>query len=385
MLLLAKHLPAFGYQVLLAYGKYSVIAEVKEEFQKYCERIYELNARHKHDPRHYFELKRVLEEGGFDLIHLHLWNPGACRYAYRAARNTKTPIVTTEHDYFELRGWKRLIKKSCLKNVGQTVAINHDTAGQIVQDYGVPEDHVQVVPNGIEAEAMLDRMLDNYGHSVQHCLTSVLPHKNWLNEKILDMKLDMLDNVSNIVQHEKSPLKEGDIVVTCVAELHPRKGHKYLIEAFNKLKKEISRLQLVLVGAGPLLRELVQKYAQEPQIHFMGWQEEVPMIIHCSDIFVLPSLREAFGLVILEAMACGTIVVATDNGGPREIIEQGKTGFLIPPANADRMVDALKTILQNPDQQRDIEKAALEQVRTQFSAKKMAEETARVYEKLIHP
>ena len=100
----------------------------------------------------------------------------------------------------------------------------------------------------------------------------------------------------------KLPINPGDIVITCIAELHPRKGHKYLLEAFTKLQATIPKLQLMLVGTGPLKGELNSKFGDHPNIHFLGWRKDIPQILKASDIFVLPSLKEAFGLSVVEAM-----------------------------------------------------------------------------------
>ncbi|MFH1410889.1 MAG: glycosyltransferase family 4 protein, partial [Patescibacteria group bacterium] len=113
MLLLAKYLSAKEVQVSLAYGRYSKISKLHAEFARYCKQIFVLSTLHKHDPRHYSQLRKILAKNKFDLIHLHLWNPGSCRYAFFMASNLKIPIITTEHDPFELKGVKKLIKKSC--------------------------------------------------------------------------------------------------------------------------------------------------------------------------------------------------------------------------------------------------------------------------------
>ncbi|MBU1018119.1 glycosyltransferase family 4 protein [Patescibacteria group bacterium] len=340
MELLAKHLKLFGCSVSLACGAYSVLKRRKSELQKVYEHTYLLPTIHKHDPRHYTQLKKLLKTGEFDLIHIHLWNPGSCRYAFWAAQHAKIPIVTTEHDPFELGGLKHKIKKMCLAKSDQMIAISMDNFRHL-SDYGDNvKNRLNLIHNGIEA----DRFFDN---------------------------------------HDKAslPVQKGDLVITCIAELHKRKGHRHLLQAFKRLQAEFPTLHLMLVGAGSEEKELKEKYGDIPNVHFLGWREDIPQILKASDVFVLPSLREAFGLVILEAMASGVIAVATDNGGAKDIIEDGKSGYLVPPANSERLTEAIRTILTNPDQKRDIEKTALERVSTHFTAKVMAKKTAKVYGK----
>ena len=341
MALLAKHLRPLGYSVSLACGAYSVLKQRGPELQKVYEHVYLLPTIHKHDPRHYTKLKQVLKSGQFDLLHIHLWNPGSCRYAFWAAEKAKIPIVTTEHDPFGLSGLKGKIKRKCLAKTDQIIAISLDNYRHLSEYDEIDKNRLNLIYNGIE----IDKFVDN---------------KEWAS----------------------LPVKDGDIVITCIAELHPRKGHKYLFQAFERLRREMPTLHLVLVGIGPIEKDLKEKYGDLPNIHFLGWREDIPQVLKASDVFVLPSLREAFGLVLIEAMASGVITVATDNGGAKDIIEHGKSGYLVPPVNSEKLAEAIRTILMNPDQKRDIEKAALDRVQTHFTADVMAGKTAGVYKKL---
>ncbi len=341
MLLLAKYLTQKGISVSLAYGSYSKISKLHDEFAKYCKQIFVLNTIHKHDPRYYSQLKQILSKHKFDLIHLHLWNPGSCRYAFFAPSSSKLPIITTEHDPFELSGMKKLIKKFCLKKTMRTIVISSDNYRLLDDYYNMPKERLELVHNGIE----IDKFLDNHD------------------------KADL-------------PVQKGDIVITCIAELHHRKGHRYLLSAFIKLQAHVPQLHLILVGTGPADRELRDQYSQVPHVHFLGWREDIPQILKVSDIFVLSSLKEAFGQVILEAMASGVITVATNNGGIIDIIKDGVTGYLVPPSSSQAIADKITIILKNPDQQKDIEKAALASVKTNFTAEKMADKTLAVYQKV---
>ena len=341
MLLLARHLKPAGFNVSLAYGLYSALKTLRPEFEKQCERVYEIPAFGKHDPRHYFGLKKILRDGKFDLVHLHLWNPGSCRYAFLATKGF--PLVTTEHDPFELSGLKRAFKKSALRRTSQTVALSRQNQEFMMSEYELSAQKLNLVPNGIELEA--------FRGEPQKAALPVLP---------------------------------GDTVITCIAELHPRKGHKYLLDAFLKLQKTIPHLQLVLVGEGPLRSELEKKYSS-PNIHFLGWREDIPQILAASDMLVLPSLKEAFGLVILEAMASRVPVIATRAGGVPDLIESGKTGYLVPSANSDKIESAILNLLHNSDQKKDVVETAYQTVGSHFTAQKMAESTAQVYQKILSP
>lgn len=342
MLMLAKHLKLLGHSVSLAYGKYSKIKTMHNDFAEFCENIYVLNTLHKHDPRHYKGLKSILKKNAFDVLHLHLWNPGGCRYAFFAGKAAGVPVVTTEHDPFSLHGMKKVIKLNALKKTAQTIAICHENRELLIENYDIDKEAIHVVHNGIETWP--------FTHNTQ--------------------KTDL-------------PINKGDTVVICIAEMHPRKGHKTLFNAFLKLQQKAPSVKLVLVGTGPEEANYKKEYGFLTNVHFLGWRNDIPQLLAASDILVLPSLKEAFGLVILEAMASHTVAIATDNGGAVDIIEHGKTGYLVPPENSQAIVDALFTILQNPDQKRDIEKAAFERVEEHFTAQVMAKNTADIYKKAI--
>lgn len=340
MLLLAKHLSKKGVAVSLAYGRYSNIAKLHSEFEKYCKKVFVLKAVHKHDPRHYSELKKILRIHSFDSVHLHLWNPGSCRYAFFAASSAGLPIITTEHDPFELTGMKKLIKKSCLSRTDRTITVSTDNLRLLGEFYEIPEERLKLVHNGIEIDKFLDR------------------------QRPVDIDV------------------ENGPVVTCIAELHHRKGQRYLLDAFKKLQSHLPQLSLLLVGTGPAEHELREQAADIPHVQFLGWREDIPEILEVSDILVLPSLKEAFGQVILEAMVSGAIAIGTDNGGIPDIIRDGVTGYLIPPGSSEAIYERITTVLKNPHQMEDVKRAALASVKANFTAEKMASKTLAVYEEV---
>ncbi|PIZ74376.1 hypothetical protein COY07_00765 [Candidatus Peregrinibacteria bacterium CG_4_10_14_0_2_um_filter_43_11] len=339
MELLAKTARKAGHSVCLAYGVYSQLNNGRTALEKAYNELLSIRTIHKHDPRHYFALKRILKKGHFDLIHIHLWNPGSCRYAFFAASQVGVPIVTTEHDPFALHGWKQWVKKRCIKRTKQTIAISADNFRQLMDTFDIPQERLNLVHNGIELNRFLDKM-----------------------------------------NGAQLPIPPGDTVITCIAEMHPRKGHRFLLDAFSELQKTIPDLHLMLVGTGPLEDELKKKYGDQPNIHFLGWREDVPEILKASDLFVLPSLKEAFGLVVVEAMASGVPVIATRAGGVPELVEDGKSGLLVPPADSTALTSAIATLIHDPERRRIIQKAGLDRARL-FTAEKMTAKTIKVYEK----
>ena len=111
------------------------------------------------------------------------------------------------------------------------------------------------------------------------------------------------------------------------------KGHKYLIEAFSKVKRQIPYSKLIIIGEGPLRDELeqtIRKKKLENEILFLGFKSNPFKYMAKSDIFVLSSIMEGLPMVLLEALACGLPIISTDcETGPREIINNGQYGFLV--------------------------------------------------------
>ncbi len=146
--------------------------------------------------------------------------------------------------------------------------------------------------------------------------------------------------------------KDKEIRVLCVARLIDRKGVEYLLKAMGL--NESSRFILYLAGDGPLtpeLRRLARQLGIEMKIEFLGfvYGEALTKRYQEADIFVLPSLSESFSMALLEAMASGLPIVATNVGGIPELITDGENGFLVPPADPDSLSDAIERLATSSD------------------------------------
>lgn len=143
---------------------------------------------------------------------------------------------------------------------------------------------------------------------------------------------------------------------TCgtVLRLHQEKGIEYLIQAVNIAKEFIPNLQLIIIGDGPERKKLIwlaKKLEIDDQIKFIGFQEEITSWINSFEIFILPSIKkEAFGMVLLEAMARSKPIIATKVGGIPEVVLDQKTGLLIEPKNSEAIANALIYLFNHPDE-----------------------------------
>lgn len=148
-----------------------------------------------------------------------------------------------------------------------------------------------------------------------------------------------------------------------LGRLAEEKGFDYLIRAFKPVHDKYPNARLVIAGEGEerkRLTELIQTLELQPAVFLIGFRADAVNLLHAADCFVLSSLKEPFGLVVLEAIAARCPVIATDSGGVKDIISSPKYGMLIPPASEQALISAmLKTLEAPPELLRKQAEAAL--------------------------
>jgi glycosyltransferase involved in cell wall biosynthesis len=157
----------------------------------------------------------------------------------------------------------------------------------------------------------------------------------------------------------------------CVARFVARKRHVDLVRALDRLENEGVGFRAVFVGYGPTLdpiRELSRKAGLQNVVEFRGRlaPDEIQQLLTQSDIFCLPSLWEGTVISVMEAMATGLPVVATDVNGVNEVVIDGVTGLLVPPYSHDRLAEALRTLLSDPTLRRRMGTAGRRRVQDAF-------------------
>ena len=183
---------------------------------------------------------------------------------------------------------------------------------------------------------------------------------------------------------------EAEYLILSVGRLIDWKGTKYLIIAMKEVIKIFPNVKLVLVGVGPEkenLEKLTEELNLKRNIIFTGYIEDVdlPKYYASSDIFVLPSIdingyTEGLGVVLLEAMACGTPVIGSNVGGISDIIEDGYNGFLVPEKSPPELADKIIELLSNKKMAEEFSVNGLKIVREKFSWEIVCDRFARMYE-----
>jgi len=184
------------------------------------------------------------------------------------------------------------------------------------------------------------------------------------------------------------PLKASHPVIGTISRLIHQKGVHVLLQAFAACAKKHPTISLVVVGDGPErsnLENLAKDLSLSSRVHFWGYRPDVHKILPQFDIFTLPSFGEGFGLVLLEAMACSKAVVATDVMSIPEIVQQGKSGLLVPTQDVSALAKALDKLIVNPELRDQLGKAGFQRLQREFTVERMVRKTVEVYQEASRP
>ncbi len=184
-------------------------------------------------------------------------------------------------------------------------------------------------------------------------------------------------------------LGDKDLIIGMVANMrHEVKGHSYLLAAMAQVVKEFPAAHLVLVGEGSLRSSLEDQAGRleiVKQVHFVGLSSENQFSLNAMDVVCSSSLSEGFSNSILEAMACAKPVVATKVGGNPEAVEEGVTGFLVPPCDCESLAGKILVLLRDELLRRQMGEAARRRVLENFSLEKMTADYEAFYSEALRP
>jgi L-malate glycosyltransferase len=174
-------------------------------------------------------------------------------------------------------------------------------------------------------------------------------------------------------------------VIGAAGRLVRLKGHADLLRAAALLRPRWPALRVEIAGEGverPALQDEARRLGVEGQVTFLGWQTDMGAALARWDVLVQPSLDEGFGLAVLEAMAAGLPVVASRVGGLPEVVQEGRTGLLVAPADPSGLAAALESLLRDPDLGRTMGAAGQERARAHFPVERMVTSIAEIYASL---
>ena len=182
-------------------------------------------------------------------------------------------------------------------------------------------------------------------------------------------------------------IKEDELVLVSIARFTLQKQPLKLIEAFKTIAQRVDNIKLLMVGDGEEKQQaikLIDKWGLNDRIILQPFRQDIPDILSASDIFILPSLWEAFPIALLEAMSMGKAVIGTSVDGTPEIIEDKVNGLLIPVQNmVQHIADAVTLLAEDSHLRKKLQTKAVETIYGKYNVDKLAEENEKIYYELI--
>lgn len=270
-----------------------------------------------------------------DIVHAHMMTGVVLARVLRA--RTDYALVSTVHNEFQ--------RSAILMGLGNRVIAVSEAVARSMRRRGVASSKIRVVLNGTLGSP----------------------------------------RVRSIADYEPAAL-QGQAIVT-VAGMYQRKGIAELIIAFEGVASRFPDAHLYLVGDGPdrsEFEDLARRSAAASRIHFEGFQTEPQRYMLATDIFVLASHRDPFGLVLAEAREAGCAIVASNVDGIPEALDGGNAGLLVPPKDVSSLEAALVRVLSDSEDKARWQRLALQNLE-RYSVARVAQETEAVYRELLDP
>jgi glycosyltransferase involved in cell wall biosynthesis len=229
---------------------------------------------------------------------------------------------------------------------------------------------------------------------------SVVAVSEYTKSKLIELhvpegKIEVIHNgidVSSFTQAGKGSLRqalgleEGAQIIGYIGRLGPEKGIAYLLEAADTICRSTNGVYFILIGEG-MLKEKTEAFIAsnklEGRVIMLGWRKDATGLLPDMDMLLLPSLTEGTPMIILEAMAAGVPVIASDVGGIGEIIEDSRTGLLIKPRDPAAIAESVKALLDDRGLAERISRNAASEVESRFSARRMSESYELAYWNMI--
>lgn len=292
-----------------------------------------------------FQLRQLVQKDNYDLVHFHTARAHALSpwlYGLKVKR-----LVTRRMDYpLRARALTRFLYLSC---VDMIVAISRKVHTALTEG-SIPPCKIRLIPSGVDTMRFApnptarERLRSKYNIATQ------------------------------------TPL------VVSVGALVERKGHALLLTAAHYLKEKGYHLRYLLCGEGPLrttLERQVRVLGMVQEVQFVGFDPNVPEFLAAADFFVHAPHYEGLGVAVMEALAAGLPTIASWVGGIPELIEDGKTGILIPPQDAETLSTSLIRLLTNPSLARQLGIAGQRFARKHFDVQSMAQANEALYLELL--
>ncbi len=288
-----------------------------------------------------------------EIFHAHLFDPSVVGLTAATLARVPRRILTRHYSNYHTRINRPLhvkLDQWCTAASHHVIAVSNETAEHLVEIEGAPSSKVTAIHNGIDLERVKAP-----GPGAR--------------------------------QRIRTELGLGDLFTFLIAgRLHPEKGYEHLFEAIRLLKDREGRpFVLLIAGRGPFLEPYQQRVSAlgiVDHVRFLGFRDDLPDLMTGSDLFVLPSVAESFGLVLAEALYLGLPVVASRVGGIPEIVDDGVDGRLVAPGDALDLAAAMGAFLSGQINLPGLGPIAVEKVRRRFDFEQMLRKYEAIYEQV---
>lgn len=304
--------------------------------------------RHHADVGLLLRLRHLLVDLKPDIVHTHLIH--ADLYGTLAARWAGVPvIISSKHndDAFRYRKPVAAFNRYLWKMTDAGIAISDSVASFSIRVEGAKPEKVYRIHYGID--------------------TGEKPHDRKQAKRALQAELQ---------------LPADSLLIGMVCRLIEQKGVRYGLEAFGERVKQYPQAHLLIAGQGQQ-REWLETQSRaaglEKQVHFLGWRKDAPALMAGLDILLAPSLWEGFGLVLLEAMAQQTPIIASAVSAIPEVVVDRETGLLVPPRDVKTLSAALDELLKDAALRQHMGLMGRDRLESVFDAKRMVKETIALY------
>jgi len=284
-----------------------------------------------------------------DIVHTH--NFPAHLHGSIAAKLAGIPVVVaTRHGQGGGGLWRsRGLASMVWRLADRVVTVSQDARTRFLRNYGFPSARTRIIWNGVDTE------------------------------RFRPLRGDLEQQRNDLLGCTGKPL------LGTVARLVSYKGISTLLEAFQRVLDRAPEAALILAGDGPdrgAFEEHAARLGIAPRAHFLGNRKDMESVYPLLDVFVLPSYTEGIPLTVLEAASCAVPVVATRVGGNAEVIEDGTTGRLVPPHDAEALADAVLGVWEDRAASQAMGRAGREHVIREFSLERMTREYLALYDEL---
>jgi glycosyltransferase involved in cell wall biosynthesis len=303
----------------------------------------------KADPGLVLRLAAMMKRERFDIVQTYLWT--ANTWARIAARMAGVRWVLASERNVDIweETYKRVIGRFLARSTDRIIANSEAVRQYLLGRGGLAADKVVTIYNGVN----FDRFRTHTDATVRR------------------RELGIADDV---------------VLAGCLARIEPAKDHGTLLQAMALISSRVPKLELVLIGGGSeeeRLKRMADELGIGPRVHFVGFRTDAAEWLQSVDISVLSSVKEGLSNTVLESMAAGRPVVATDVGGNAEVIVEGETGFLVPSRAPTELGAALAQVASSPEMMASFGAAGRRRADDLFSVDSMVKHTERLYLDLV--